>query len=76
LLLRMLGRDRKQKRAIEAFTACPAGLFLPEAVCASIEERLAEYRANLVQRSPLTSEDQELGDFLKKNYHLTLGKRL
>jgi hypothetical protein len=60
LLLRILGRSRKQQRAIEAFTARPAGLPLPELVHASIEERLADYRANLASRSPLTPEDQEL----------------
>jgi hypothetical protein len=54
--LRMLGRNGKQKVAIEEFSHIPTDNDL----YASIKELLASYRANLESRAELTQEDEEL----------------
>jgi hypothetical protein len=56
LWLRMLGRDNQQKIAIEEFSQTPPNNVL----YASIEELLANYRANLESRGELTQEEEEL----------------
>jgi hypothetical protein len=56
LWLRILGRAGEQRKAIEEFSQQPPQSLL----YASIEELLADYRAALESRQPLTPEEEEL----------------
>jgi hypothetical protein len=64
LWLRLLGRNGQQKNAIEEFSQTT----LSNELCASIEELLASYRANLASRRELTPEEEELIMQLSETY--------
>jgi predicted transposase/invertase (TIGR01784 family) len=54
--LRILGRNGNQQRAIQEFATKPNR----NELYVSIEERLADYRANLADNQKITQEDEEL----------------